>query len=231
MRTPAGPPATVRGAMVGLVSFGASLAAHAAAMAGATAGGTAGHSMPAGTGDPGSAAHGTHAMPGHAMTGGAMDHAAMGHAMAGHAMPGAAPIPAGPASTLIPAIPSTSILLLAAVCALLGVLAARPRAAGPATAGALVLAGQGAGHLALGVTMGHLGITPAMALAHVAAAAVAGAAIAGAEAALRLALAALRPISRTATVVRRTVVERDWTFRAAPLPVVTCHGALRAPPA
>ncbi|MCS3779038.1 hypothetical protein [Tsukamurella ocularis] len=214
MFRPAHPEAALRGAAVGTVSFAASLTAHAFAMRG---GGSAmsGHSMPG---------HDMSAMPGHDMS------TMTGHAMAGHAMH-SMPAMDAPAVAATPSIPTTSVLLLAVVCALLGVLAARPRTAGPRAAAALLLLGQGAGHLALGVTMGHLAVSPTMAAAHLVAAVTAGAAIAGAEHALRVALATLAPLTPTWRERSRTVVTPVWTFRAVPLPVLARHGALRAPPA
>lgn len=163
------------------------------------------------------------AMPGDHMSG----HAMTGHDMSGHAMHS---MPGMPTVATAPSVPITSVLLLAAVCAILGLLAARPRAAGPASTGAMLLLGQGVGHLALGVTMGHLAISPTMAAAHLCAAIVAGIVIAGAEHALRVALAVLTPRAATWRDQRRTVVAPVWTFRAVPLPVLARHGALRAPP-
>lgn len=214
MFRPAHPEAALRGAAVGTVSFAASLTAHAFAMRGAGSA-MSGHSMPG---------HDMSAMPGHDMS------TMTGHAMAGHAMH-SMPAMDAPSVATAPAIPATSVLLLAAVCALLGVLAARPRTAGPRAATALLLLGQGAGHLALGLTMGHLALSPTMAAAHLVAAVVAGAVIAGAEHALRVALATLTPLTATWRARSRTVVTPVWTFRAVPLPVLARHGALRAPPA
>lgn len=229
MLRPARPEATVRGAAVGATSFVASLTAHAVAMRGTAMTGhqTAGHStaVPAmpGTG----AAAGDHGMDGHLMHGHHLDGPAhAGHEMGMHAMH---TMPADlPAAA--PSVPLSAVLLLAAVCAVLGAVAARPRTAGPRGVAALVLAGQGAGHLALGLTMGHLAISPTMAAAHVAAAVLAGAAIAGAEHALRVALATLAPLTPTWRERSRTVVAPVWAFRAVPLPVLARHGALRAPP-
>ncbi|CAM3167191.1 hypothetical protein [Tsukamurella hominis] len=214
MFRPARPESTLRGVAVGAVSFAASLTAHAFAMRG---GGSAapGRSMPG---------HDMRVMPGHDMS------TMTGHAMGGHAMH-SMPAMDAPAVAAASSIPTTSVLLLAAVCALLGVLAARPRTAGPRAATALLLLGQGAGHLALGLTMGHLALSPTMAAAHLVAAVVAGAVIAGAEHALRVALATLTPLTPTWRERARTVVAPVWTFRAVPLPVLARHGALRAPPA
>lgn len=213
MFRPAHPAATARGVLVGGTSLAASLTAHTVAMAGAM-----GPSGPPSAGDP---------MPGHTMPG----HTMSGHAMA--AMPGhdmAAMTPDG-AGAMAPSVPLFSILVLAAVCAAIGALAARPRAAGPLATGAMVLFGQLGGHVALGLTMGHLAITPGMAAAHLLAAVVAGAMIAGAEAALRLALATLRAVVAAWTRLPRTVVVRSWDFRPLPVRVQACNGALRAPPA
>ncbi|CAM3830941.1 hypothetical protein TSST111916_09295 [Tsukamurella strandjordii] len=226
MFRPAHPAATARGVFVGGTSFAASLTAHIVAMAGSMpAPAPAGHPMADGTMAGG--AMSAHSMPGHAMPtampGHVMPTAMPGHDMA--AMGTDAGMPMGPA------IPLTSVLLLAGVCAIIGALAARPRAAGPVAAGAMVLFGQLGGHLALGLTMGHLALTPSMGLAHLAAAVVAGLAIAGAERALRLAVATLRPVRAAWLSVRRTVVHRVWEFRTRPLSVLSCHGALRAPPA
>ncbi|CAM3542706.1 hypothetical protein ACXYTP_24270 [Tsukamurella ocularis] len=229
MFRPASPEATVRGAAVGAVSFAASLTAHAFAMrAGGAAMAT--HSMP-GHAMPG------HAMPGHGMSAMASDavsampeHAVGGHAMHStpalttHAMDMSAGAPA-------PSVPMTAVLLLAAVCAVLGAVAARPRTAGARTVAGLLLLGQGGGHLALGLTMGHLAVSPTMAAAHLMAAIVAGTVIAGAEHALRVALATLTPLIPTWRERSRTVVTPVWTFRAVPLPVLARNGALRAPPA
>lgn len=221
MFRPARPEAALRGVAVGAVSFAASLTAHAVAMRG---GGSSmpGHTMPAH--DISGHAMSGHAMPGHAMP------AMPGHDMGGHAMHS---IPAMdlPAAAAGPSIPATAVLLLAAVCALLGVLAARPRTAGPRAAAALLLLGQGTGHLALGLTMGHLALSPTMTAAHIVAAGVAGVVIAGAEHALRVALATLAPLTSTWRERPRTVVAAVWTFRAVPPPVIARHGALRAPPA
>ncbi|ADG80547.1 putative protein OS=Tsukamurella paurometabola (strain ATCC 8368 / DSM / CCUG 35730 /CIP 100753 / JCM 10117 / KCTC 9821 / NBRC 16120 / NCIMB 702349/ NCTC 13040) OX=521096 GN=Tpau_3976 PE=4 SV=1 [Tsukamurella paurometabola] len=223
MFRPAHPAATARGVLVGGTSLAASLTAHTVAMAGAM-----GPSGPPSAGDP---------MPGHAMSGHTMSgHTMSGHTMSGHAMaamPGhdmAAMTPDG-AGAMAPSVPPFSILVLAAVCAAIGVLAARPRAAGPLATGAMVLFGQLGGHVALGLTMGHLAITPGMAAAHLLAAVVAGATIAGAEAALRLALATLRAVVAAWTRLPRTVVVRSWDFRPLPVRVQACNGALRAPPA
>lgn len=213
MFRPARPEATLRGVAVGAVSFAASLTAHAFAMRPGSA--MPGHSM---TG------HDMSAMPGHTMP------AMPGHDMGGHAMH-AMPAMEMPAVAAAPSIPATAVLLLAAVCATLGVLAARPRTAGPRAVAALLLLGQGAGHLALGLTMGHLALSPAMAAAHLVAAVLAGAVIAGAEHALRVALATLTPLTPTWRERSGTVVTPVWTFRAVQLPVLARHGALRAPPA
>ncbi|KXP11958.1 hypothetical protein AXK57_20520 [Tsukamurella pulmonis] len=223
---------------MGAVSFAASLTAHALAMRGPA---MAGHAMPANAAAgqampehtmPGHAMSG-HEMPGHAMSGHAMPgHEMVGHAMSGHDM-GASAMPALPAMDMpaaAPSVPLSAVLLLAAVCALLAALASRPRSTGPRGVAALLVAGQGAGHLALGLTMGHLAMSPAMATAHIVAALVAGVVIAGAEHALRVALATLVPLSPTWRERRRTVVAPVWTFRAVPLPVLARHGALRAPP-
>ena len=217
MFRPARPEAAIRGVAVGAVSFAASLTAHAVAMSG---GGPAvpGHAMPGQT-MPSTSGHSVAAMSGHAMP---------GHDMSGHAMP-AMDVPT--LSGTAPTIPTTAVLLLAAICTCLAVLAARPRSAGPRGVAALLLLGQGAGHLALGLTMGHLALSPTMATAHVVAAVVAGAAIAAAEHALRVALATLTPLTPTWRARSRTVVAPVWTFRAVPLPVLARHGALRAPPA
>ncbi|BDD84578.1 hypothetical protein TPB0596_43410 [Tsukamurella pulmonis] len=223
MFRPARPEATARGVAVGAVSFAASLTAHALAMRGPA---MAGHAMPANAAA-GQAMPG-HSMPGHAMSG----HAMPGHAMSGHEM-GVSAMPALPAMDMpaaAPSVPLSAVLLLAAVCALLAALASRPRSTGPRGVAALLVAGQGAGHLALGLTMGHLAMSPAMATAHIVAAIVAGVVIAGAEHALRVALATLVPLSPTWRERRRTVVAPVWTFRAVPLPVLARHGALRAPP-
>ncbi len=220
MFRPARPEATVRGVAVGAVSFAASLTAHAVAMSG---GGPAmtGHAMPGHTMPPMSG-HSMAAMSDHSMP------AMPGHDMGGHAIP-AMDVPT--LSGTAPTIPTTAVLLLAAVCTALAVLAARPRSAGPRGAAALLLLGQGAGHLALGLTMGHLALSPTMAAAHLVAAVVAGAAIAAAEHALRVALATLTPLTPTWRGRSRTVVAPVWTFRTVLLPVLARHGALRAPPA
>lgn len=214
MFRPARPEATARGVAVGAVSFAASLTAHAVAM---TGGGPAapGHAMPGHT-MPSMSGHSVAAMSGPAMP---------GHGLSGHAMD----VPA--LSGTAPTMPPTAVLLLAAVCTCLAVLAARPRSAGPRGVAALLLLGQGSGHLALGLTMGHLALSPTMATAHLVAAVVAGAAIAAAEHALRVALATLTPLTPTWRARPRTVVAPVWTFRAVPLPVLARHGALRAPPA
>ncbi|MCA0157582.1 hypothetical protein LB823_15420 [Tsukamurella sp. M9C] len=214
MFRPARPEATLRGVAVGAVSFAASLTAHAFAMRGGSA--MQGHAMPG---------HAMSAMSGHAMS------TMPGHAMGGHAMHSMPAMEMTAAPAAAPSIPTTAVLLLAAVCALLGVLAARPRTAGTRAAAALLLLGQGAGHLALGLTMGHLALSPTMAAAHIVAAVVAGTVIAGAEHALRVALATLAPLTPTWRTRTGTVVARVWTFRAVPLPVLARHGALRAPPA
>lgn len=216
MFRPARPEAAVRGIAVGAVSFAASLTAHAVAMRTSS---MPGHAMPSGS-------MAQHVMPdGSVMSGSAMGHdMGGGHAM--HSMP-SMDMTAMPAA---PSVPLSAVLLLAAVCAVLGAAAARPRTAGPRGVAALLLLGQGAGHLALGVTMGHLAMSPVMAAAHVAAAVVAGVVIAGAEHALRVALATLTPLTPTWRTRTRTVVAPVWTFRAVPLPVLARHGALRAPP-
>ncbi len=206
MYRPARPEATARGAAVGAVSFSAALTAHALAMRGS------GSTMPA------------HAMPSMPSMAG---HAMPGHDMSAHAMH---MMPAADAPAAAPTVPLSAALLLAAVCTALGAAASRPRSAGPRGVAALVLLGQGAGHLALGLTMGHLAMSPGMAAAHVTAAVVAGVVIAGAEHALRVALATLAPLAPTWREPRRTVVAPVWTFRAVPLPVLARHGALRAPP-
>ncbi|MET9325207.1 hypothetical protein [Tsukamurella sp. NPDC003166] len=219
MFRPARPEATIRGAAVGVVSFAASLTAHALAMRGAGAampGHDMGGSMPTAT------AHAGHAMPAMASMPGDDMGAAGAHAMhhvASTAMPMAAP-----------SVPVTAVLLLALACAALGALAARPRTTGPTGAAAMLLLGQGVGHLVLGLTMGHLALSPTMAGAHLAAAVVAGAVIAGAEHALRAALATLTPLATTWRERPGTVVAPIWTFRAVPGPVLARHGALRAPP-
>ncbi|BDH59528.1 hypothetical protein [Tsukamurella sp. PLM1] len=229
-RSPARPEAAFRGLAAGAVSFGAAFTAHALAMHGAVAAG--GHAMasmaavPAGSSTPAAhampALHGAHAMHG----------AHAGHAMpATHAIPDAAASAVPAASLAAPTVPATSVLLLAAVCAVLGLLAARPRSASARATGAMLLLGQGAGHLALGVTMGHLAMSPSMAVAHVAAAVLAGAAIAGAERALRLALAVLVPLAATWRDRTRTVALPAWAYVPTPVPALARHGALRGPPA
>lgn len=218
MFRPDRPEATIRGVAVGAVSFAASLTAHAVAMRTSS---MPGHAMP-------SEAVPQHVMPdGSVMSGSTMGHAMPGHDMGGHAMHS---MPAPDVTAMAPSVPLSAVVLLAAVCAVLGAIAARPRTAGPRGVAALLLLGQGAGHLALGVTMGHLAMSPAMAVAHIAAAVVAGAVIAGAEHALRVALATLTPLTPTWRTRTRTVVSPVWTFRAVPLPVLARHGALRAPP-
>lgn len=222
MFRPTRPEATARGLAVGTVTFAATLTAHAVAMRTAS-----GHAMPG------------HTMPGHTMPAGSMSQHVMpdgsvmgdsmmaGHDMGGHAMH-SMPAMAMPSA---PSVPLSAVLLLAAVCTVLGALAARPRTTGPRGVAALLALGQGVGHLALGVTMGHLAMSPAMAAAHIGAAIIAGTVIAGAEHALRIALATLADLAPTWRERARTVVTPVWTFRAVPLPVLARHGGLRAPPA
>ncbi|NMD56693.1 MULTISPECIES: hypothetical protein [Tsukamurella] len=225
MFRPARPEATVRGVAVGAVSFAASLTAHAVAMRTSS---MPGHAMPAGATPHHVMPSGS--MPQHVMPDGSvMSGSTMGHDMGGHAMH-SMPSMDMTAMPGAPSVPLSALLLLAAVCAVLGAVAARPRTAGPRGVAALLLLGQGAGHLALGVTMGHLAMSPVMAVAHVGAAIVAGAVIAGAEHALRVALATLTPLTPTWRTRARPVVAPVWTFRAVPLPVLARHGALRAPP-
>ncbi|KXP00087.1 hypothetical protein [Tsukamurella pseudospumae] len=219
MLRPARPEATIRGAAVGVVSFAASLTAHALAMRG-TGAAMPGHHT--GGAMPMTSAHAGHSMPPMASMPGHDMGAAGAHAM--HDMTSTA-MPAG-----APSVPMTAVLVLALACAALGALAARPRTTSAAGAAAMLLLGQGAGHLALGLTMGHLALSPTMAAAHLAAAIVAGAVIAGAEHALRTALATLAPLATTWRERPGTVVAPIWTFRVAPLPVLARHGALRAPP-
>ncbi|GAA1079917.1 hypothetical protein [Tsukamurella spumae] len=219
MLRPARPEATIRGAAVGLVSFAASLTAHTLAMRGGPAtmpGHDMGGAMPMASVHAGHTSASMASMPGHDM-GVAGAHAM--HDMTSTAMPAAAP-----------SVPMTAVLLLALVCAALAALAARPRATGPVGAAAMLLLGQGLGHLVLGVSMGHLAMSPTMAAAHLASAVAVGAVVAGAEHALRSALASLTPLATIRWEPRGTVVAPVWTFRAVPLPVLARHGALRAPP-
>ncbi|QNG17653.1 hypothetical protein G4H71_06195 [Rhodococcus triatomae] len=114
------------------------------------------------------------------------------------------------------AMSTNSLALLVAACGAVGAIAGSARTGHRLLhMAALLLAGQGAGHVSLSLTSGHdplSSLTPAMTTAHVLAAVVAAAAIAAAERGGRRALARLRRL-RPALLV---VASPDETPRSAP---------------
>lgn len=148
-------------------------------------------------------------------------------ALAAHGAAMAAMHPMTEMATLS-AVPGRALPQLIAACAVVGAVATAGR---PGLLGlsAAVTVGQGAGHVVLGLSMGHLQLGPGMAAAHVAAALLAGLLILGAEQALRLAGAALTGLRR-APLVCPTVPRTAWSYTPAARRALTGSGALRGPP-